>query len=130
MPARGKAACTRIRGATNLYERGCRCTMVPFREVRESMHARCLLPAAALFAFAPFSSASIRLYVDAAAAPGGHGFTWGTALNRLEDALAYAATHSGAGAVNEIWVAQGTYVPSTILDPNATFLMVAGASMY
>ena len=94
------------------------------------MSIRSLLCIPVALALAPFSFASIRLYVNVAATPGGNGFTWGTAMNRLEDALAFAATHSGASSVNEIWVAQGTYVPTTILDPTATFGMVAGASMY
>jgi len=91
---------------------------------------RILARLAVFTALAPLSFASIRLYVDASASAGGNGYTWGTAMNHLQDALAYAASHSGTGAVSEIWVAQGTYMPATILDPNATFAMVGGASMY
>ena len=63
------------------------------------------------------------IYVDANAAPGGNGSTWGTAYKYLQDAL-YKPPISG----DEIWVAAGTYKPDqdegsnvTPGDRNATF---------
>jgi hypothetical protein len=53
--------------------------------------------------------AADKLFVDEDAAPGGNGLTWGTAYRFLQDALVEAA--ASGGAVNEIRVAQGTYVP-------------------
>lgn len=45
------------------------------------------------------------LYVDASAAPGGDGSSWGSAFDTLTDALAVSA------GGQEIWVASGTYLP-------------------
>lgn len=47
------------------------------------------------------------LYVNINNAPGGDGRTWNTAYKELFDAL------SAAGSGQQIWVAQGTYSPST-----------------
>lgn len=47
------------------------------------------------------------LRVNAAAAPGGNGFSWGTAYNDVQEALCQAVR--SRGDVDEIWVAQGTY---------------------
>ncbi len=49
------------------------------------------------------------LYVNAAAAPGGDGLSWATALRDLQDALCRAGGSNGA--VQQIWVAAGTYKP-------------------
>ena len=58
------------------------------------------------------------LYVDDSAPPGGgDGATWATALDDLEEALAAAA--EPGSPVDEIWVAEGLYVPSMRLDPDA-----------
>lgn len=48
------------------------------------------------------------LYVDAAAATNGNGYTWGTALNKLSDALDSAWKNP---AIEEVHVAAGTYRP-------------------
>ncbi|MCA9309620.1 MAG: right-handed parallel beta-helix repeat-containing protein [Phycisphaerales bacterium] len=56
--------------------------------------------------------------VSSAAPPGGSGLAWSVAYQRLEDALAEAA--SSGGKVNEIWVAAGSYRPSDS-DPEASF---------
>ena len=73
------------------------------------------------------------LYVDDSAPPGGgDGATWATALDDLEEALAAAA--EPGSPVDEIWVAEGLYVPSMRLDPDAprsaTFQPVAGLTLY
>jgi len=49
------------------------------------------------------------LFVDASASAGGDGQSWATAYNDLQEALCQAA-RSG-GAVQQIWVAAGTYLP-------------------
>ena len=49
------------------------------------------------------------VFVDADAPSGGDGLSWGTAYRLLQDAL--AAARESAGAVREIWIAGGTYVP-------------------
>lgn len=72
------------------------------------------------------------IYVDANAALGGDGATWGTAYKYLQDAF-YKPASSG----DEIWVAEGTYKPDqdeggnvTPGDRNATFELKNGVSVY
>lgn len=75
---------------------------------------------------------SPRLYVSSSAPPGGYGTTWDVAFNDFQDALD-AADRLG-GAIEEIWVATGTYVPSRRMDPDlpysATFMLGDGLSWY
>jgi hypothetical protein len=80
-----------------------------------------------------------RFYVSASAAPGGEGYSWATAFNDLQSALAAAAA---TGTSDEIWVAAGTYMPdggrTTIGgahfdgsgDPNASFELIDGVAIY
>jgi len=84
-----------------------------------------------LFGLAGNASAG-TIYVDANAAPGGNGASWGTAYKYLQDAL-YKPPTSG----DEIWVATGTYKPDqdegsnvTAGDRNATFELINGVSLY
>ncbi len=76
-----------------------------------------------------FDETSSRLHVNASAAPGGNGLTWGTAFRELRDALAIA-TIPGSG-VQEIWVATGSYWPA---PPNSSrsssFGLLDGVSIY
>lgn len=72
------------------------------------------------------------IYVDANAAPGGDGTTWGMAYKYLQDAL-YKPPTSG----DQIWIAEGTYKPDqdegsnvTAGDRNATFELINGVSLY
>jgi hypothetical protein len=53
--------------------------------------------------------AQSTLYADDDAPPGGDGLSWNTAYRFLQDALADAA--ASGGAITEIRVAQGTYLP-------------------
>ncbi len=68
------------------------------------------------------------LLVDADAADGGDGLTWGTAFDDLQDALAFALDG------DEIWIAAGTYKPSVEVggsgDRYATFQMINGVGIY
>jgi len=71
------------------------------------------------------------LYVDAAAAPGGTGANWRSALNDLQSALSAAAA-SEEDAV-EVRIAQGRYVPSQPADPkdgrSITFALPPGVTL-
>lgn len=49
----------------------------------------------------------VRFFVDASASPGGDGFGWATAFDRLEPALSPALIQ------DEIWVRAGTYAPQS-----------------
>lgn len=85
----------------------------------------------ATLALASMTQASIRLYVDASAAPGGSGFSWNSPFQDLQTAFQFAATHGGVSAVNEIWVRAGTYVPTTnVNDPTARFELTTASSLY
>ncbi|MCB9852514.1 MAG: hypothetical protein H6819_05425 [Phycisphaerales bacterium] len=57
----------------------------------------------------PIAGLPAVLHVDAAAAPGGDGGSWGSAIRDLQDALCLA--RRSGGAVSEIWVRAGTYRP-------------------
>ncbi|QOJ14699.1 MAG: hypothetical protein HRU75_08630 [Planctomycetia bacterium] len=78
-----------------------------------------------------------RVYVNAAAAPGGDGATWETAFDNLRDAL--GASVADGCAATEFWVARGTYMPdgartpfggahlpSGLPDRSATLQLVSG----
>ncbi len=62
-------------------------------------------------------------YVNAAAAPGGNGASWECAFQDLQSAL--AAASSG----HQIWVAAGTYKPTSGADRTISFLMKNGVEV-
>ena len=64
------------------------------------------------------------LYVNAAAGPGGDGTNWATAYTDLQQALA------AAQATEAIWVAQGTYKPTSGTDRTISFALKAGVEVY
>ncbi|MFQ5490569.1 MAG: right-handed parallel beta-helix repeat-containing protein, partial [Phycisphaerae bacterium] len=68
------------------------------------------------------------IYVDAAATGSRTGQSWESAFDNLQDALDRAV------AGQEIWVAQGTYVPTARRDPanlrSASFALVNGVAVY
>ena len=78
------------------------------------------------------------LFVDDDATSGGNGLAWGTAYNDLQDALSRAETLNGdayaANNVDQIWIAEGTYLPSAELEPgdprSASFSLVDGVALY
>ncbi len=74
------------------------------------------------------SAPARQIYVDASAAGPGDGSTWLDAYQNLQSAL--AAAQSG----DEIWVAAGTYKPTTLvggaLDQHRTFQLRNGVAVY
>ena len=81
---------------------------------------------------------AMTLHVDADALAAGDGLTWGTAFDDLQAALAEAGTRNtdgdGANDVDAIWIAEGTYRPSALLedgdDRSASFSLVDGVTLY
>ena len=81
---------------------------------------------------------SITLFVDGDAAPGGDGLGWGTAYDDLQSALTQAATFNAdtnaSNDVDQIWVAEGTYLPTAELNPgnarSASFSLIDGVALY
>ena len=75
-----------------------------------------------------FSSASVAqtiYYVDGTRPDdAGAGTSWATAKKFVQSAI------NLAGAGSEVWVAKGTYKPTTGLDRNATFTLKAGVKLY
>lgn len=57
------------------------------------------------------------IYVDANASAGGNGQSWNTAYNDLKEALALGNYQAG----DTVWVAAGTYYPTTTTDRDSTF---------
>jgi len=77
------------------------------------------------------------IYVNAAAAPGGNGQTWGSAYNDLVVAMVEAESVPPQSRNIEIWVAQGVYRPTNPLarrnspDPrSASFKLLNGVALY
>ena len=72
------------------------------------------------------SSLTTRLYVKANAAGANNGTSWNDAFTDLQSALTYACLAPGA----EIWVAAGTYKPTTSTDRNASFFLPSSIKLY
>ncbi|RMD99419.1 MAG: hypothetical protein D6816_14955, partial [Bacteroidetes bacterium] len=67
------------------------------------------------------------LYVDTDATGNDDGSSWTDAYNDLQDALLQARYCNN---ITQIWVAEGTYKPTSGTDRNISFEMVKGAAIY
>ncbi len=70
-----------------------------------------------------------QIYVKSSATGANNGRDWTNAFTNLQSALTAAAGCTG-GATKEIWVAFGTYKPSTPGGRSATFTLLNGVAMY
>ncbi len=68
-----------------------------------------------------------RLYVNASAPGNGDGTTWASAYQDLQAALATAKSCTN---ITEIWVAKGTYKPTTTTDRTISFKMLPNVKIY
>ena len=68
--------------------------------------------------------AARTLHVDGSAAAGGDGTSWGRAFSDLQAALAAARTG------DQVWVAEGTYAPTSGVDRSASFVVPDGVAVY
>ncbi|MFN0136963.1 MAG: dockerin type I domain-containing protein [Phycisphaerae bacterium] len=72
--------------------------------------------------------APTRLYVRSNAPAGGDGLTWATAFQNPGEALGDVG--NWGGAIEEIWVAEGTYYTPNVSILGNTFRMVDGVALY
>jgi predicted outer membrane repeat protein len=69
---------------------------------------------------------TFRFHVRAGATGTNNGLSWANAFTDLQNALTYA----GGGNLTEIWVAAGTYRPTTGTSRTASFAMRPGVAIY
>jgi hypothetical protein len=77
-----------------------------------------------LFGVIPVRASTGVHYVKWNASGADNGTSWGNAYVSLQSAL------SAAAAGDEIWVAAGTYKPTTLADRDATFVLKDGVAVY
>ncbi len=70
------------------------------------------------------ATAQTRYYVNQAATGGNNGTNWASAFTKLDAALGLATAN------DEIWVAAGTYYPTSTNDRNISFLPQSGVKLY
>ena len=66
-----------------------------------------------------------RAYVNAAVTSSGDGSSWATAFKTLQEALTL-----NCPSITQIWVAQGTYSPTTTANRTISFVMKNGLAIY
>lgn len=71
-----------------------------------------------------FRADAAVIHVNAAAAPGGNGQSWAAAFNDLRAAL--SAAQNG----DAVWIARGTYYPTTGTDRTLNFNIPSGVKVY
>ena len=77
------------------------------------------------------------LFVDVDAAPGGDGLSWATAFDNLQSGLEAAETLNGdadaGNDIDQIWIAEGTYLPTAQLEDDdvrsASFSLVDSVTL-
>ncbi|KGE86601.1 hypothetical protein IX84_20855 [Phaeodactylibacter xiamenensis] len=74
-----------------------------------------------------FTSSCTILYVNDDASGNNDGSSWADAFNDLQDALNQARNNPG---IAQIWVAEGTYKPTTGTDRGVSFSMINGVGIY
>src|SRR4051812_35299283 len=82
------------------------------------------LSIAVLCALANFIQASTTIYVKANAGGSNTGSDWTNAFTNLQDGIAASTTG------DQIWVAAGTYKPTTTGDESIAFSLPSGVSIY
>ena len=71
------------------------------------------------------------LYVDQSVSPTGDGTSWGTAFTELREAMSWAFYCRDSSNVQEVWVAEGTYLPTdNIAQRDSSFVLVDGVAIY
>ncbi len=78
----------------------------------------------AIFGLSFIATAQSRLYVNASATGANNGQSWGNAFPELQTAL------QAAEAGDEVWVAEGTYYPTSTTDRNISFEPKSGIQLY
>jgi hypothetical protein len=68
--------------------------------------------------------AAVTWYVDHSAAGANNGSSWANAYTSLQSALVQAQ------AGEQVWVAEGVYVPTSAADRTATFSITSGLALY
>ncbi len=68
------------------------------------------------------------VYVNASASGSNNGSSWANAFTELQSALSIARTYPSC--VSQIWVAKGTYKPTTTGDRTISFSMKNGVAIY
>jgi hypothetical protein len=82
---------------------------------------------AAYLSFALLCPPGNILYVNDDASGNNDGSSWANAFTDLQDALALTSTCT---SITEIWVAEGTYYPTSGTDRNISFSMINGVGIY
>lgn len=71
----------------------------------------------------------VNIYVDLSAPPGGDGYSWATAYQSLLAAISHETTIINCENVDTIFVAEGSYLPTTSATPDARFEFPSGSDL-